>query len=397
VITSRTVIVGSALPVLVLVTLAAVPGARLAVGIGSGPPPVQVARGPGGAGPAHYPVTLASRVESPAEAKQEKAALRLLRRSARVGAVLEFSGTQIVSAWHSGGTTSEVLDVVQTSGGGRTLVLRDAADGTGRRQLTRPAVGEGSLGPAQRALDALAAAYQLRPDGRDTVAGRSAVEVVATRAGREAARMWLDDETGLLLRQDVLDGAGRMSRMSAFLDLKVGKQPENPPAWTESATSRQVSTSPVTHRTGQAWSHVVTPRELQRFRSAGWPCPERLPEEYQLIDVRGDESTAGGQVLQLTYGDGLSDVSVFLQQGTLDGDRLTGMTTSRWGDGVVHVRHGWPELMVWQGGPTVITAVGDAEPAYLRTVLAAFPQPSRRGALGSLQDAMGSAVAWFTR
>ena len=56
---------------------------------------------------------------------------------------------------------------------------------------------------------------------------------------------------------------------------------------------------------------------------------------------------------------------------------------------------GWPEVMVWQGGPTVITAVGDAEPGELQTILSALPRQPNRGTLGSLQQRMGSALAWF--
>jgi hypothetical protein len=106
-------------------------------------------------------------------------------------------------------------------------------------------------------------------------------------------------------------------------------------------------------------------------------------------------TSAEGSTLHLTYGDGLSAISVFLQRGELDPDGLAGLTVRKWGDAEVYVRDGWPDVMVWQGGPTVITAIGDAEPADFRTVLSALPRQANHGTLGSLQQRMGSALAWF--
>jgi hypothetical protein len=140
---------------------------------------------------------------------------------------------------------------------------------------------------------------------------------------------------------------------------------------------------------------VVGPAELSTLRSRGWPCPVALPAGYVLLDARRTVAD-GDSTLHLTYGDGLSSISVFLQHGELDASALTGLSSRKWGDAEVYVRDGWPEVMVWQGGPTVITAVGDAEPSDLRSVLSALPRQSNHGTLGSLQHGMGSALAWFT-
>jgi MucB/RseB family protein len=376
VITPRAVVLGSALPALVLVTLVAVPGAWPVAGPGERGRPANIAPT---ALPSSVPTTVAT-----GDAK-ERRALTLLRRSVRVGASLGFTGTQTVTTWHDQGATSEVLDVVQRAGGGRTVTARGVAGSAdGARSIVRTPVADGSVGPASRALDALAAAWELRPATRTTVAGRDATEVVAARGAHVGARMWVDDDTGLLLRQDVLDDAGRLHRMSTYLDLRIGgPAPASPQAG-----------SPAT----AGWSHVVGPVELQRWRTAGHPCPETLPGGYRLLDVRSDQA-ADGPVLQLVYGDGLSAISVFLQSGTLDDDRLTGLTEVDRDAGVFWERHGWPELVVWQSGRTVITAVADAEPTDLRIALSAFPGQrsgfQERGTLGSLQDAMGSALAWF--
>jgi sigma-E factor negative regulatory protein RseB len=144
----------------------------------------------------------------------------------------------------------------------------------------------------------------------------------------------------------------------------------------------------------RAWSDVVSPAELTKLRADGWPCPAALSVGYVLLDARR-ASAGSGATLHLTYSDGLSAVSVFLQRGDLDAAGLSGLSSRKWGDAEVYVRDGWPDVMVWQGGPTVITAIGDAEPAELQVILGALPRQTNHGTLGSLQQRMGSALAWL--
>jgi negative regulator of sigma E activity len=404
---SRTVIVGSALPLLILIGLVGFPSARAVVGLDQ-PEPSPVGGHAIPLGSAGISVIGTGTAAAPDEALS----LARLRRSITAGRTLAFTGTEIVSAWHLNGSRTQVLELVQGPDGVRTATARDV--GTGTHQVTGLGTNTDALaGLSERALAALAAGYELRTGGRDQVAGRAASVVVAAREGRDVARMWLDDRTGLLLRQDVLDSTGRLHRMAAFVDLTfTGGEPAGSSltaagARTASAPAlgRGGKTVPVVRRFGNvdqsapapasAWSDVVSPTELSRLRSDGWPCPLSLPVGFTLLDARRTTSPSGTSTLHLTYGDGLSAISVFLQRGRLDATGLTGLTSRKWGDTDVYVRDGWPEVMVWQGGPMVITAVADAEPTDLRTILSALPRQSNHGTLGSLQDRMGSALAWL--
>ena len=413
---ARTVIVGSAVPLLILIVLVGLPPAISAVGV-ERPEPA-----PLGSNTSPFGGSAASGTASRAE---EALSLAWLRRSINAGRDLAFTGTEIVSARHPDSSITRVLDLVQDSDGVRTATARDAAAGS---QPAGPgtgsmADGDALAGLSERALDALAAGYELRTDGTDRVAGRTATVVVAARAGREMARMWLDNRTGLLLRQDVLDNAGRPQRMAAFLQLTLtnaGSAPDGTgsttavgplrapvravgiggltvPAIRRSGRFSQpnpAATSTPTPAPGDPWSEIVSPTELTALRADGWPCPVALAAGYVMLDARR-RTVSGRSTLHLTYGDGLSAISVFLQRGELDATGLTGLTSRKWGDTNVYVRDGWPEVMIWQGGPTVITAVGDAEPADFRTILSALPRQSNHGTLGSLQQRMGSALAWF--
>jgi sigma-E factor negative regulatory protein RseB len=401
--------VGSAVPLLILIVLVGLPPAISAVGV------ERPEAAPLGSNTSPFDGSAASGTAATAE---EALSLTWLRRSINAGRELAFSGTEIVSARHADSSITRVLDLVQGADGVRTATARDSGaqgsqpteSGTGST-----ADGDGLSGLSERALDALAAGYELRTDGSGRVAGRTATVVVAARAGREVARMWLDNRTGLLLRQDVLNSAGRPQRMAAFLQLTLTKPGSAAGSTTAlgplRAPIRTVGigglTVPAIRRSGppnsaatptpdpaDPWTEVVSPSELTALRANNWPCPVALASGYVMLDARR-RTVSGRSTLHLTYGDGLSAISLFLQRGELDATGLTGLTSRKWGDTNVYVRDGWPEVMVWQGGPTVITAVGDTEPADFRAILSALPRQSNHGTLGSLQQRMGSALAWF--
>jgi MucB/RseB N-terminal domain len=406
---TRAVLIGSAVPLLIVVVLTGLGPAGTAVGLlptrsgdaGGWDPPTPATVPPSPAG---------DRAGSAARAREE-VGLSRLRRSIRAGSQLGFTGTEVVSAWTTAGATTRVLDVVQRPGGLRSLTARAAGAARPASVLRAPSgpnapspptgssLAAGPGGPvasssplrredglavlSSRALSALAARYQVQGDGTDEVAGRPAVVVQALSGGREISRIWLDRATGLLLRQDVFDRSGRLYRRAAFTELHLA------PA--SSTLTGPVATAPATGSPS-----AVGPEELARLRAEGWPCPVALGEGFILLDARREPGTAESAPLHLTYGDGLSAVSVFLQPGRLAADHLAGLDARRWGrGGDVFVRDGWPQVVVWQGGSTVITVVADADEGRLREVLTALPGPTGSGTLGSWPRRMGSALAWF--
>jgi sigma-E factor negative regulatory protein RseB len=391
---SRTVVIGSAVPLILLIGLVVLPPGRLVAEIrGSAAETVTP--------PTAILVRATTRaVSNPAQAaRQEVLALAQLRRSVRSGADLGFTGTEVVSSWYPRGSTTRVLHLNQNPGGARTTTAEpESNDVNPSAAVAGASVADPLAAFSDRALVALAAAYQLRLAGTDSVAGRSSTVVVADRDGAEMARLWLDDATGLLLRQDVMDQAGRLQRMATFVALRTRAGSSTATGGRAKASgSVRAAAAPATKVSASStgWSDIDL-KDLSRWRAEGWPCLTRLAAGYVLLDARRGTSSGGAPVLHLTYSDGLTAISVFLQHGQLDDSRLTGLTSADWDGSVVHLRDGWPEVMVWQGGETVITAVGEADPAQLRSVLAALPRQPKRGTLGSLQHDMGSALTWFT-
>lgn len=77
-----------------------------------------------------------------------------------------------------------------------------------------------------RQFDNIAASYSLSLFGTDRVAGRSAVRLaVAPRdAHRFGYRLWLDEETALLLRSELIDGEGKPLEIFQFTNITVGSE-----------------------------------------------------------------------------------------------------------------------------------------------------------------------------
>ena len=163
-------------------------------------------------------------------------------------------------------------------------------------------------------VDLLQRSYRVVLGGTSTVAGRPTHVVVVQRTdGRTVARFWVDDATGLLLRRDLVDRKGRTSASLAFRAVSM--------------TGAPVSFLPPLLPT--PGSGTLGDTALDRYATSGWPCADRLGG-LSLFDARavpGSGGAAGqGAVLHLSYSDGLSTVSVFVQRGRLDVDDLSGAT-----------------------------------------------------------------------
>jgi sigma-E factor negative regulatory protein RseB len=360
--------------------------------------------GPLGAPPDEAPVDR-SPAAGGARPDVDPAARTLLERAAGAGHATSYEGTQFVSAWTSGGTTSQVLTVEHTPERGTTWRPVGGAASAPVHLAARSAEPS-ILGAGAAAL--LARHYSLARSGSGTVAGRGAEVVTARRpgvrgAGSLAGRFWLDEETGLVLRREVFDRSGRLIRASAYVDLTV--------ASTGDAGSAAPGGSSA-GGAGQAWRTRLDDGALSKMRRHGWHCPEALPGPLPLVDARqggaGKGSDAGGSggptdpddvIVHLSYADGLASISVFQQRGGLDGARLDGYQQRRSGERTYWVRDGVPYRVVWASGDTVYTVVADApERTVRRAVRALHDDAAARGGDGAM-DRLGRGLdrvgSWF--
>lgn len=323
---------------------------------------------------AGLPATAAPRPAPTATAPPEARALALLTQAARAAQTRSYSGTQYVTTWHDGGATSAVADVRHAPGSAAVVAVRPTAGDSAD-------LGETAVVLASdldlRLLRLLAEHYALVSAAYATVVGRKARVVEALRDnGAVAGRFWLDAATGLVLRRESFDTAGRLVRTSAFTTLTID------PGQDPLAADTMVP--------------VLDRAEVAYLRSAGWRIPDELPGDLELFDARL-RVRQGQQVLHLSYSDGLSALSLFAQKGRLGSAPLAGFTRAKMGGSTVWVRAASPERVVWGGDGRVFTLLSDASPETVRSAVDALPhdRAPRTGLLARLERGLKRLGSWL--
>lgn len=208
-------------------------------------------------------------------------------------------------------------------------------------------------------LEHLLDTFEVSVGGSTRLLGRATVVIEAHREGRLAARFWVDEASGLLLRRDLYD-VGRLMRSSRFTSLQV----------TRSAF--------LSHLPPEVSAPAATALPIQVssvLQDEGWTCPQTLPGGGSLISLRRLEGVEEG--VQATYTDGLVTTSVFEQRGGLDPQSANVLAQTfdrtRLGGSTVYLRSGLPTVAVWQSGQVTYTVITDAVPSAAEDVLSALP------------------------
>jgi sigma-E factor negative regulatory protein RseB len=288
-------------------------------------------------------------------------ALALLERASRAAQDLTYHGTQMVSYWSRSGSTSAVVDVTHVGGEGLLVRVRPTAQNPGGAVYDDHAGGlPDVVGFASGTLALLAEHYEIAVEGSGEVAGRPAVVVAVRRpATSPSARFWIDRESSLPLRREVLDNEGRTVRESAFLDVVIGAALR--PSEHVMATVRAM---PV--------AETVPVPDVRALRDDGWHVPDELASGLELYDARisgeGDE-----RVLHLTYSDGVSSASVFQQRGRLADGAMDGWREDVVAGHDVHVQGSFPQRVVWTGDGRVFTVVAECQASTLDDLVGALP------------------------
>lgn len=312
------------------------------------------------------PTSLSSGASAPATPEGESvgteaAAVVQLQRAA--SSRLSYRGEQDVRFADSGSLREARVAVVSRPGQGSEVTVEEAA-GHPRPPAFVPVTGSSRIETTDL-LTVLAAGYELSTEARSSAAGRPAVVVEARQAGVLAARWWVDEATGLLLRRDTYDRTGALVQSAGFEQLRVGDE-----TGAASTTGRLAISSTTA---------ALTLSSADALATEGWYCSSRLAG-LSLVRLRADSSSAPG-VVHMVFSDGVSTVSVFEQHGALGG----APTGSRWDSQLqAWTRAGLAPSATWQSGSTVFTVVADADRQVLVTAVASLPhdRPSRPTTLG---------------
>lgn len=315
-----------------------------------------------GASPAAAMTTRGS--DGGAVAPAEAEALQLLAAAAQAARERAFWGTQQVETWHGAAATSAVHQVRYEPVSGLQVQPAPAAVAPPAPTLD------------ERLLPLLARRHDLVVVGTGSCAGRSSRVVEARRTdGSVAGRLWLDRSSGLALRREVYDTAGRPVLTTAFVDVSVAERRETPAV--APATGAGVG---------------------EQTSSAAWPSPQELPGGYTRV-AAARPTHAGAPVQHLAWSDGLSTVSVFSQPGALDAPGDAGFAPQSVDASTVWVLRGGegPERIVWNGAGQVFTLVSDAGHDDLLAVVRALPHdPDPDDGLGArLRRGVARVGSWL--
>jgi sigma-E factor negative regulatory protein RseB len=204
-----------------------------------------------------------------------------------------------------------------------------------------------------RRYDAISSYYHLRFFGEDRVADRSAVRlaVMPNDQNRFGYRLWLDKETRLLLKSELVDAEGSPLEIFQFTSIVIGDEvdPEalKPAGPNETAKVSNFSLEsqpsvPVTN--GIRWQ-------------VGW-----LPEGFTLSSTHTRRTMGEDKLVNtMMFSDGLAAFSVFIEDmppaGAADMVSRNGATVA-----VTHLTEG-PDA-----GPHLITLVGELPTATARQI-----------------------------
>jgi hypothetical protein len=299
------------------------------------------------------------------QAAETSTGLRLLEEAAAACQNVSYRGVQIVAWWGDDGTATSVVEVWHQPGRG-TLARAADTDAGPLDPLQSPLSGgqnpDGILGVSGQLLVLMRANYEVVSTGDGDADNRPA-RIVEVRGpgGKLAARFWLDAATKLPLRRELFDNNARVISEDAFINLTVG--------------ASGLADMPVA--AARPWAGRLGESGLAALRAMGWPLPGRLPGNLVLF-ASDQTSTRSGQVADLSYSDGLSIVSLFVQRGVLP-RALSGWRPVVVRGRPVYAADSGDRSLAWSARGFVFTLIADAPSATVGQVVAAMPRDADPG------------------
>ena len=324
--------------------------------------------------------------EDNATSASDPRAVLLLVGAVHAQRVRSYTGTEYVCAWAQGSASTSVVDVEHVVGSGTVVRVQPSVTAPGGElqepEQTAPpapvdplAVSAVEGGP----LDLLRRNYTLTMGSSDA----STVQVQARRRdGSMAAAFWIDTHTGLPMRREIFDTSGRLVRASAFVEMHLANNVLSTVTTTAAPLAKNAET-------------VLDRTQVAALRNAGWVLPAQLPGGMVLYDAR-QQGSGPKTIVHLSYSDGLSTLSVFVQRGRLATHGLGGWQKSSMG-GAVYVRDtGLARRVTWNGRGRVYTLVADAPPTSVSAVVSALPHGvHHRGFVGRLRHGLARLGSWL--
>jgi sigma-E factor negative regulatory protein RseB len=320
----------------------------------------------------------------PVTISQQVMGMNILDGAADAGLSTSYQGTELVSQSGVDGSVKTISRIWHQSDG-QTLVQTLSGSRSGAAQSTTSNTGspdpvsgspEGVFGVTKSLMVLLGKHYIPVYQGGGVIVGRAATVVELYRFdGSLAARYWLDKQTKVPLRRDLFDASDNMISEDSFLQIKFTALAL--PGLSGAANVRsqaEESASP------SAWVAATPPaRFLTSLAGQGWQVLGSLPGGLPLYAAASTETTSG-EVVDLEYSDGLYEVSLFVQPGSLS-PQMTG-----WRPVEVNGQQAFVSgrSITWAGAGLVYTMIADAPAQTVSQVVGALPGSDSPGVLDRL-------------
>ncbi len=149
--------------------------------------------------------------------------------------------------------------------------------------------------------------YEMKMGERERVAGMmtQVVEIKPMDRYRYGHRLWLEEESGMLLRSALMNDKGEPLQQVSFASIELGAsisddelEPElDPEHMTELPLAGNIPRSRPTDLGNASW------------------MPPRVPPDFELVKVGKGESESGDAFEHLMFSDGLASFSVYVEPG----------------------------------------------------------------------------------
>lgn len=248
-------------------------------------------------------------------------AVELLERMNHAARTLNYQGVfsyqagrnlQSIKIYHRADEDGELERLIALNGPAREVIRTNdkvtCINPEGRQINISPRpLGSGFPSDLPRKVSSALPYYELSFQGESRVAGRNARELLISPVDeyRYGYRLWVDTETDLLLKTQLLATDGEVLEMFAFssiqTDVEIGD---------EKLQSRLDGDEMVLNRTDKQSSSDIE----QQSRLSRWDVTW-LPEGFSLVALQTRlRASNGAEVEQRVYSDGMSSVSVFIEK-----------------------------------------------------------------------------------
>jgi len=198
-----------------------------------------------------------------------------------------------------------------------------------------------SLPNYRRELDAL---YRFESVGRDRVAGRDTrvIEVRPRDEFRYGHRLWLDEQTAMPLRSELIDNSGAMVEQVRFTSI----------TWRDNISDEELK-SRLPDETYTL--DVQKPADI-RADASDWQA-EALPRGFKLTVARTHDAEEQ-KVDHYVYTDGLASVSVFVEPTQADAEPMSGLSAIGSANAYATTVDGYQVTAVGEVPPSTVEMIG---------------------------------------